>query len=96
MRLERGVPPPRAGAAEIVDAFRDSAGPGADLEHVFAQGSERGVDIVLFLVAPYPWQPVVTAYVLYQRARPAMPGYRLVSCEIAVPSSPISSRRPPL
>jgi hypothetical protein len=87
LRMVRGVPPPRAVAAEIAAVLRDSARPGNGLEHVFAQQSERGVDVVLFLVASGPAETAVTACVLYQRAAPAIPDYQLVSCEIVAPSS---------
>jgi hypothetical protein len=89
MRLERGLSPPWAGVAEIAAALRDCARPDDRLEHVFAQWTERGMDAVLFLVAPGPEQAAATAYALCLRAKPAMPGYLLVSCEVSVPPAPV-------
>jgi hypothetical protein len=88
MRLERGVPPLEAGAARVAAALRDSARPGDGLEHVFAQQTGQGVNAVLFLVALGPGWTAVTAYVLYQRAKPTLSGYRLAGFEIGMPAVP--------
>ncbi|MDQ7911471.1 hypothetical protein RB614_44000 [Phytohabitans sp. ZYX-F-186] len=59
------------------------AEPGDGLEHLYAQASDRGVDVVMFLVAPGLLSAERVAAQLIARAeRAGLTGYWPVSCQV--------------
>ncbi len=89
VQLLRGDACPPSEARRVANLLRAVAEPRDGLEHIYAQPSDTGAGLVLFLLADSRDSAVETTRALYRRAsRAGLTGYRLGPCH-ADPRSPL-------
>ena len=83
VRLWRDAAAAPAAARRVAAILLTAAHPDDGLEHVYAQPSSSGIDVIAFLVAPAPSCAEAATRALVARAeRAALSGYHVVRCQV--------------